>query len=158
MPTSHLMAGIRTDVVPVPTHSVVAGIRTIAGAAYRWLIAVYVLAVVVEFVLAGAGAFGQIADVQLGDQKSWDPHRALGYLLIVGALLLLVVCLAWWSERIWLMTTFLLAALSFLQSVLAHVGLHHRWIGALHPVNAIAILGLSGFLAHRAWRRDLTGR
>jgi hypothetical protein len=158
MPTSHLMEGIRSDAAHVQTSGLAAGIRAIAGAAYRWLIAVFVLTVVVEFFLAGAGAFGQKSDVALGDQKSWDPHRALGYILIGGALLLLVVCLLWWSERIWLMATFLLAVLAFLQSVLAHVGLHHRWVGALHPLNAIAILGLSGYLAHRAWRRDLVGR
>jgi len=158
MPTSDLMEGIRTDTARVPTRTLVAGVRTVAEAAYRWLIAVFVLAVVAEFLLAGAGAFGQKTGVALGDQRSWDPHRALGYLLIGAALLLLVVCLAWWSERIWLLATFLLAVLAFLQSVLAHVGLHHRWIGALHPLNAVAILGLSAYLAQRAWRGDLVAR
>ena len=130
-------------------------LRRIAGAAYRWLSAAFVLAVIVEFFLAGAGAFGQKPGVTLADQKSWDPHRALGYLLVGGALLLLVVCLAWWSERIWLLSNFLLVVLVFLQTVLAHVGVHHRWIGALHPVFATAVLGLSAVLAHKAWRRDL---
>jgi len=133
------------------------GIRTVAGAAYRWLIALFVLGVVSEFFLAGAGVFGQKVDVKLVDQKSFDPHRALGFVLIVGSLLLLVVCLLWWSERIWLLATFLLVALAVVQSVLASVGEHHRWVGALHPLNALAVLGLSSFLAHRAWQRDLKG-
>lgn len=131
--------------------------RNIAGAAYRWLVAVYVIAVVVQFFLAGAGVFGEKLGIKLEDQKSWDPHRAFGFILIVGALLLLVLCLVWWSERIWLLSTFLLVVLAFVQSVLANVGEDHRWVGALHPVNAIAILGLSASLAHRAWRRDLKG-
>jgi uncharacterized membrane protein len=133
------------------------GIRTVAGAAYRWLVAIFVLAVVVQFFLAGAGVFGEKVDVKLDDQKSWDPHKVLGYILIIGALLLLVFCLLWWSERIWLMATFLLVVLAIVQSELARAGEHHRWVGALHPLNAIAILGLSAFLAHRAWRRDLRG-
>lgn len=134
-----------------------AGIRTVAGAAYRWLLAIFVLAVVVQFFLAGAGVFGEKVGVKLDDQKSWDPHKAFGYVLILGALLLLVFCLLWWSERIWLQATFLLAVLTIVQSVLARAGEHHRWVGALHPVNAVAVLGLSSFLAHRAWRRDLEG-
>ena len=133
------------------------GIRTVAGAAYRWLIVVFVVGVVVQFFLAGAGVFGEKLGVKLDDQKSWDPNRALGFVLILGALLLLVICLLWWSERIWLLATFLLFVLTIVQSVLANVGAHHRWVGALHPVNAIAILGLSAFLAHRVWRRDLKG-
>ncbi len=134
-----------------------AGVRRVAEAAYRWLTALFALAVVAEFFLAGAGAFGQKATVSLGDQKSWDPHRAFGFALIIGALLLLVFCLVWWSERIWLLATFLLFVLTLVQSVLARAGEHHRWVGALHPVNAIAVLGLSAFLAHRAWWRDLKG-
>ena len=96
--------------------------------------------------------------MKLHDQKSLDPHRALGYGLIMGALLLLVLCLIWWSERIWLLATFLLFMLTIVQSVLGNAGEHHRWVGALHPVNAIAVLGLSAFLAHRAWWRDLKSR
>jgi hypothetical protein len=134
-----------------------AGIRTVSGAAYRWALAFFVLAVVAEFFLAGAGVFGQKLDVALKDQKSFDPHRVLGFVLIIGSLLLLVLCLLWWSERIWLMATFLLVVLAVVQSVLAHVGEDHRWVGALHPLNAVAILGLSTGLAHRAWKRDLKG-
>jgi hypothetical protein len=119
--------------------------------------ALFALAVVLEFFLAGAGAFGQKVDVPLPDQKSWDPHRALGYSLAAASVVLLVLCLIWWSERIWLLSTLLLFILTVVQSLLAHAGEHHRWVGALHPVNAIAVLGLSAFLAHRAWWRDLRG-
>ena len=132
--------------------------RTFAGAAYRWLIAAFVLCVIVQFLLAGAGAFGQKLGVdapQLEDQKSWDPHRAFGFVVLIVAILALVACLAWWSERIWLMSTFLLALLTFIQVPLANAGEHHRWIGALHPANAGLILLISGWLTYRAWKRDL---
>lgn len=132
--------------------------RTFAGAAYRWLIAVFVLCVLVQFVLAGAGVFGEdrrVAGVKLEDQQSWDPHRVFGFVLFLLAILVLVACLAWWSERIWLLGTFLLALLTFVQFPLASAGEDHRWVGALHPLNAGLILLLSGWLAYRAWRLDL---
>ncbi len=133
--------------------------RTVAGAAYRWLIGAYVLCVVIEFFLAGAGAFGEKVGVKFEDQTSWDPHKAFGYIALVGgSLLLLVVCLAWWPERIWLTATFLLALLAFVQPILATAGDDHRWVGALHPLNATLVLGLSSFLAHKAWRQDLAPR
>ena len=139
-----------------------AAIRNTAGAIYRWLMGIYVLAVVVQFFLAGAGVFGEKhgpnAAAKLSDETSWDLHRGFGTLIAIAGLVLLVVCLAWWSERIWLMWTFMLALLGAVQFLLASAGDHHRWIGALHPLNAVAILGLSAFLAHRAWRRDLKGR
>jgi hypothetical protein len=132
--------------------------RTFAGAAYRWLLAAFLLCVVVQFFLAGAGAFGQKLGSnapQLEDQKSWDAHRAFGFVVLLLAILVLIACLAWWSERIWLMGTFLLALLTFVQFPLATVGHHHRWVGALHPANASVILLLSGWLCYKAWKLDL---
>ncbi len=132
--------------------------RTFAGAAYRWLIGVFVLCVIVQFFLAGAGAFGQKLGANapaLEDQSSWDPHRVFGLVVVLLGLLLLIACLAWWSERIWLMATFLLVLLAVVQFPLSSAGRHHRWVGALHPANAALILLLSGWLAYRAWKRDL---
>ena len=132
--------------------------RAFAGAAYRWQIAIFVVCVLVQFLLAGAGVFGEergAGSVKIEDQKSWDPHRAFGFVLMLLAILVLIACLAWWSERIWLMGTFLLALLVFIQFPLATAGEHNRWVGALHPLDAGLILLLSGWLAYRAWRLDL---
>ena len=131
------------------------GLRSVAGATYRWLIGAYVLGVVVQFFLAGAGAFGEKVGVRLEDQKSWNPHRAFGFVLLVIGVVLLIVCLVWWSERIWLLATFLLALLGVVQIVLAGVGEDSRWVGALHGANASLLLLLSSWLAYRAWLRDL---
>jgi uncharacterized membrane protein len=130
-------------------------IQVIAGVAYRWLIAAFVLGVLVQFFLAASGSFGEHPSVRLEDQGSWDAHRLFGAVLVIGGLVLLVVCLAWWSERIWLLGTFLLALLGVVQFVLAGVGDDQRWIGALHGANGGAILLLSSWLAYRAWLRDL---
>jgi hypothetical protein len=135
--------------------------RTFAGAAYRWLIAAFVICVVVQFLLAGAGVFGEErgpSAPQLEDQESWNAHRVFGFVLIVLAIVLLVTCLAWWSERIWLLGTFLLALLTFVQVPLASAGEDHKWVGALHPANAGLVLLLSGWLAYRAWWRGAMRR
>jgi len=132
--------------------------RTFAGAAYRWLIAIFVLCVLIQFLLAGAGVFGEergAGSVKIEDQSSWDAHRTFGVVLMLLAILVLLACLAWWSERIWLMGTFLLALLVFIEFPLASAGEDNRWVGALHPLNAGLILLLSGWLAYRAWRLDL---
>src|SRR5262249_53446300 len=117
--------------------------------------------VIVQFFLAGAGAFGQKLGAnspRLADQKSWDPHRVFGLVVVILAVLVLLACLAWWSERIWLLGTFLLALLTVIQFPLASAGEHHRWVGALHPANAGVILLISGWLMYRAWRLDLKRR
>ena len=131
--------------------------RTFAGAAYRWLIALFVLCVLVQFFLAAAGVFGEKTGVRLEDQSSWDAHRAFGFIALgFGSLLLLIVCLAWWPDRIWLMGTFLLALLSFVaQPLLADAGDDSRWVGALHGADAGLILLISSWLCYRAWKRDL---
>ena len=129
--------------------------KTFAGAAYRWLIALFVVCVVVQLFLAAAGAFGEKEAVDLEDQSSWDPHRTLGLVLVLLGIVLLVVCVAWGSERIWLLATFLLALLTFIQPILAGLGEDNRWVGAFHGLDAGAILLLAGWLAYRAWRRDL---
>jgi phosphatidylglycerophosphate synthase len=132
-------------------------VRTFAGAAYRWLIAAFVLCVVVQLFLAAAGVFGEEQGVKLEDQSSWDPHRTFGLVLVLIGILLLVVCVAWGSERIWLLATFLLALLTFIQPILSGLGEDSRWVGALHGANAGVIMLLAGWLTYRAWKRDLGG-
>ena len=38
-----------------------------------------------------------------------------------------------------------------LQPLLAAGGVHHRYVGMFHPVNAMLLLGLSGYLSYSAW-------
>jgi Family of unknown function (DUF6220) len=133
------------------------GLRRGAAIAYRYLTPVFFLAVIVQIFLAGAGIFGLDRGEDLEDQSSFDPHRALGFFLEVGALLLLILALVSWprNKRV-LGWYFLLAVMAIvIQPLLAGLGEDHRWIGAFHPVDGVAILALSGWLASRMWRGDV---
>jgi hypothetical protein len=129
-----------------------AAVRRGAWAGLRYVTALFFLGVIIQFFLVGIGLFGMKHGATIDNAKSLDPHRALGFILsdFGAGLMLILVLLAWPARRLlglWL----LLAVLAFVQSILATVGYHHRWVGMFHPVNALLLLGLSGLLAHRAW-------
>ncbi|HEX5247623.1 MAG TPA: hypothetical protein VFW41_10890 [Gaiellaceae bacterium] len=103
-------------------------------AVHRVLLSVFTLGVVVQFFLAGLGVFR----VEHGASDArfdhvFAPHRALGNVLLIVALLVLVLVL-----------------LVFLQSILANNG--PSWVRALHPVVAVLILALAGSFTGRLWR------
>jgi hypothetical protein len=121
----------------------------------------FLLGVVVEFFLVGLGLFSMHAGSTIDNAHSLNAHRAVGYLVSVvgGVLLLVLTLLAWPKPRRILGLYLLLFILAFpVQPFLAIGGVHHRFVGMLHPVNAAILLGLSGYLAHYAWasRRDET--
>jgi hypothetical protein len=131
-------------------------LRRGATAAYRWLTIVFFVGVVVQFFLAGLGVFGMDVASNLDDQSSLDPHRMLGNVLIAIALGLAVLILVARPTRRVALPYLVLLVLSILQSVFANAG--GEVLGGLHGLTAIAILGLSGSLAHRAFRREVTAR
>ena len=129
-------------------------LRQSATAGYRWLTLLFFVAVVVQFLLAGLGVFGIKQGTKLGDQSSLDPHRALGSVLILVALILvLLVAVARPTRVVWLPYVVLLVV-TILQAVFAAIG--GKGGGALHGLNACAVFGISGYLAHRAFRREVT--
>lgn len=130
-------------------------LRRGATAAYRWLTIVFFVGVLVQFVLAGVGVFGIDAGPKLDDQSSLDPHRALGSLLIAVALVLLVLVAIARPTRIVVVPYVVLFVLAILQMAFAEAGTVG---GGLHVLNAAAIFGVSGWLAHRAFRREVTAR
>lgn len=120
-------------------------IRTGAYAAWRYLIVLFVVVVVVQFFLAGVGVFNPTES-----SEPYDPHSAVGFLGgMVGSLLLALLALIAWRDR---MTTggsvllFVLAAI--IQPALAEF---NSWAGPFHPLNGLIILGLSATLMRRAW-------
>ncbi|MEN3343021.1 MAG: hypothetical protein V7644_2425 [Actinomycetota bacterium] len=133
-------------------------VRRGAAVAQRYLVSLYVLGVVVQFFLVGWGLFGMNKGDTVQDAKSLDPHRGFGWIFtqLGGLLLLLATLIAWQrprGRRVGLYV--LLCLLGFpVQPLLAGGGEHHQWVGMLHPVNAMLLLGLSGYLAHRAWTTD----
>jgi len=135
-------------------------VRRGAAWVYRILVTLFAAAVVVEFFLAGLGAFGAmpseegtVSHATFADK--FDVHAALGWSLVLGSLLLLVIVLVAWTGPRSIGATFVLAVLTFVQTILASAGEDAPAVGAFHVVNALLIMALSGFLTVRAWRGNL---
>jgi Family of unknown function (DUF6220) len=126
---------------------------------YRYWAVLLFLAVVLQVGLAGYGAFSTAGKVQ--DQGSilthdqfedaWGLHAGLGYGFVLAGLLLVAFALLARVGRPWTILCALLAALFVVQVLLAWIGFETAVVGALHPINALVIVGLSGFLARSAW-------
>jgi hypothetical protein len=127
-------------------------IRNGAHALWRFLIAVYALATVVQVFLAGFGIFR--ADDEGQNKKfstAFNAHGALGFFLQVGALLLLILALIAWRDKRTVGLSALLFVMLIVQGILAGLGEDHPLVGGLHPVNGFLIVGFSWMLAMRAW-------
>ena len=96
--------------------------------------------VAVQFFLAGAGAFGA---------TNFSAHRALGWTLLLLAVITFVVSLP--AMRLVRHSGVLLLVVA-LQAVLGVLGADTQpWLGALHGLNALAVMAAAGLLARRAW-------
>ena len=115
---------------------------------YRYLTAIFIADVLLQFFLAGAGVFSAGPGTEARDSSAFDPHRANGSVVMLLALLLLIAALAARNGRWkWALALFVL---TLLQPVLAMAGA----AGGLHVLGAVAILGLGSLLAIQAWRGD----
>ena len=128
------------------------GARTVL----KWFSGLYVVLIIVQVFLAGEGIFGlnniknsedcdKAAAHCIANSKTLDAHRALGFFLTLpGAILFLIVALIAWHPNVRIRTvSIVVAVLTFVQMVLPGLG---RWVAALHPVNAILVLGLYAWL------------
>jgi hypothetical protein len=119
-------------------------------AVYKYLAGLVFLAVIVQIGLAGYGAFAVAKDTDGGTvnedrfEDVFGMHAGFGYLVVLLGLILLVVSLI---ARHRVKHTLILFGLLVLQVILAWIGFEVPWIGFFHPINAMAIAGLSGFLA-----------
>ena len=96
---------------------------------------------VLQFYLAGMGMFGA---------SNWDAHRAVGYLLALLILVLLVLALIRRGPRRLLGMSALLAVLVIVQVVLPSLRTSVPFVAALHPVNAMALLGVTATIMRSA--------
>jgi Family of unknown function (DUF6220) len=103
------------------------------------LSAVYLLAVVVQFFLAGLGAFGA---------TTYDAHEAVGYIVAGGALLLLVTSVVGRLPRRLFLVTLLLVAVNGVQIGLAQIDVEE--LAALHVVNALVVFIVAHALMQRS--------
>ena len=142
------------------------GVRRGARSVMKWFSALYVVLIVVQVFLAGAGIFG-LYNIKHSDDcdktgahciansKTLDPHRGLGFFLTMpGALLFLVVALLAWHPT--MRTRVVSIALQFLLFIQMILPGFNRWIAALHPVNAMLLLGLFIWLAYTLRREQPT--
>ncbi|MBA3567394.1 MAG: hypothetical protein M3Q67_01875 [Actinomycetota bacterium] len=129
-------------------------------ALYRiWATLLFIL-VIVQVGLAGYGAF--YAANKLEDEGStidedvffdgFGAHALFGYLVLLAGLIFLVIGVAAGVGKWRLGRHGVLFALLILQVLLAWVGFGVPAIGFLHPVNALLIFGLLGWIASNEWR------
>ena len=117
-------------------------------------------AIVVQVGLAGYGAF--YAAGKLDDEGStidedvlmdgFGAHIALGYLVLLAGLIFLVIGLIAGIGRWRLGIHGLLFGLLVLQVLLAWFGFEAPVIGFFHPVNALVLFLLSGWVAWNEWQ------
>jgi hypothetical protein len=127
-----------------------AGVRRVSRSILKYFVALYVVGVIVQIFLAGEGIFGGTEE-PIEDSSLLDPHRGLGWFLTtpIAFLLLIVALLAWLPNKRLRWISIALPFVLFIQLILAEAG---RWGGAFHPLNAILILALLGYLAWALWR------
>ena len=124
---------------------------------YRYWAAIVFLAIVVQVGLAGYGAFSVAGDVDKGtvneDQfgDAFGLHIGIGYLVVLAGLILLILALV---ARSRIKHSAILFGLLVLQVLLAWFGFEIPAIGFFHPVNALVLFALSGWIARAAWRGE----
>ena len=116
-------------------------------AAGRWvhlaLALAIVLAVFVQVYLIGAYIFG-------AGQGALDAHKTAGWTVHGFEMLVFVAALVAWLPWVDLVLSLLLAVFGTVQVSLAS---EHRWIGGLHPLLALFVVGFAAALVLRAVRR-----
>jgi len=144
--TGHAQTG--TD----STSAELTGFRKGAFGLYRVLIALYTLVVVVQIFLAGLGIYGADGAPTDDDASSTlDPHRFVGHILTQPvALLILIVALIARPGRKIISLTVALFVLGIVQVALGIAGEGTPFLGGLHAVNAILVLGLAATLTVKA--------
>jgi uncharacterized membrane protein YhaH (DUF805 family) len=109
---------------------------------------------VVQFFLAGLGAFTTVHNKKFSD-SNFDAHGGLGTLLVVLALVILLVALVVRRQRA-IQLSGALFALMIVQFVLGVAGAGTAaWIGGLHAVNALLILAVTGLMIRDARATEL---
>lgn len=131
------------------------GARAAADKVFAYLAALLVLGVVVQFFLAGLGVFGIPGHKDLEDVSQLDPHRAVAHVLALIAILMFIAALVarTGSRKIWV-SIILVVLIELVQSLLAGGGEDHHWLGGLHALDGLVILGLAGWM-HGSTRHRL---
>lgn len=119
--------------------------QRIVSQIFQGLAWLFLAGLVVQFYLAGAALFG------VG--VSFQPHRTLGDVLTLLAILLPVTALVGRLGKRLIGLSGVLAVLTFVQIALPSLRGSIPWIAALHTVNALALMG-TGMRVLRASRAE----
>ncbi len=135
------------------------------GTIYRYWLTVVFLAVVAQIAAAAYGAF--YAAEKLGDQNGsdeskmisekafdhgFDFHTGFGYLIFLGAVLLLLLALAARLGKRGILLALAVPVAVAVQIVLAWISEDVHAVGILHGIGALAIFAFTGYLTGEAWR------
>ena len=130
-------------------------------AIYKYWAALVVVGILAQIGAAGYGAFyvasklDEKTDPPLsheGFEHGWDFHSGLGYIVVLGLLIMLVLGLLARLGRPWIWLPVALAVAGILQVLFAWFGSSAPGVGFLHPLNAFLILALAGANARIAWQ------
>jgi hypothetical protein len=125
---------------------------------YRYWAWLVFAAVVFQVGLAGYGAFyaaNKVEDSTIDEDIFFDGfglHAGIGYLVVLIVLLFLLIAFFARVGKQRIIHTAVLFGLMILQVLLAWFGFEVPVIGFFHPVNALAIFALSGWIAWTSWR------
>ena len=129
------------------------------NALYRGWSALMVLLIVLQVGFAGYGVFAIARDAE--DSKTIDKdkfedyfgiHMGFGYLVVLAGLIFLLIGVAGGVGKWRLGRHGLLAVMLVIQVILAWIGSAVPEIGFLHPVNALLIFTVAGWIAWTEWR------
>jgi hypothetical protein len=122
-----------------------AGYRTTFAKVMRVLAMITGTAAVVQFALAGFGAFGSFSH-----HRNWGPHETLGTVIGILALLTMIAAIvARPGTRPLVASIILLIFAGPIQPLLAAAGKDHAWVGALHALGGIVILAMCGITSRK---------
>ncbi len=121
------------------------------------------LLIMIQVGFAGYGSFAvarDVADARTVDEDRfddlWGLHLGFGYIVILAGLVLLALGVAAGIGKWRLGRHGVLALLLIVQLFLAWIGEETPEIGFLHPLNALFIFALSGWIAWTEWRSSRT--
>ena len=129
-------------------------------AVFRWLAVLLFVAVVVQIALAGYGAFHAVhaADHHAISQKTinnaFNPHIALGYIIVIVMIVVLLVAAGGRLGKRQVQLAGLILVLGIVQAILGMASESTPALGPLHALNALAIFATTGLLAHRSSVRE----
>jgi Family of unknown function (DUF6220) len=118
----------------------------VARKIYVWLAWLFVVAVGVQFFLAGLGVLGG---------ESIEAHRQWGFIVLhLVPILMFIAAIVGRMGRTVLIQTGALFLLVFVQPLFADPELDPQWLRSLHVLNALFIFALGALLTQRGRRRS----